>query len=67
MVLRGWIVFWTRAVVPYKTARLWTAATIVPLDCGPKKPEAGQQMQPCPCKLRPIALAEVLMKLAERD
>ena len=36
------------------------------LDCGPKKPEPGQQMpQPCPRKLRPIALAEVLMKLAK--
>ena len=37
-----------------------------PRDCGPKKPELGQQQpQPCPRKLRPIALAEVLMKLTE--
>ena len=47
-------------------AKLWTAATIVPLDCGPKKPESRQQLpQPCPRKLRPITLAEVLMKLTE--
>ena len=46
--------------------KLWTAATIAPLGCGPKKPEPGQQMlQPWPRKLRPIAMAEVLMKLAE--
>ena len=51
-------------MVPHCTAKPWTAATIAPLDCGPKKPELGQQT-PCPRKLRPIALAEVLMKLAE--
>ena len=57
---------WTQAVVPHQTANLWTAATIAPLDCGPKKPEPGQQLpQPCPRKLPPIALAEVLMKLTE--
>ena len=56
-VLREWVGSWTQAVVPYQTAKLWTAATIAPLDCGPKKPEPGQQ--------RPIALAEVLMKLTE--
>ena len=45
---------------------VWTAATIAPLDCGPKKAEWGQHLpQPCPRKLRPIALAEVLMKLTE--
>ena len=49
-----------------QTAKLWTAATIAPQDCGPKKPEPGQQLpQPCPRKLRPVALAEVLMKLTE--
>ena len=65
-VLREWIGTWTQALVPHSTAKLWTAATIAPLDCGPKKPELGQQMpQPCPRKLRPIALLEVLMKLAE--
>ena len=65
-MLRDWIVPWTQAIVPHYTAKLWTAATIAPLDCGPKKPEPGQQMpQPCPRKLRPIALAEVFMKLAE--
>ena len=65
-VLREWVGTWTRAMVPQCTAKLWTAATIAPLDCGPKKPEPGQQMpQPCPRKLRPVALAEVLMKLTE--
>ena len=56
-VLREWIGTWTRAMVPHCTAKLWTAATIAPLDCGPKKPEPGQQM---PRKLRPNALAEVV-------
>ena len=57
---------WTQAVVPHQTAKLWTATTIVPLDCGPKKPEPGQHLpQLCPRKLRPVALAEVLMKLTE--
>ena len=66
-VLRDWIGTCTQAAVPHRTARLWTAATIVPHDCGPKKPEPGQQLpQPCPRKLRPIALAKVLMKLTER-
>ena len=65
-VLCDWISTWTQAVVPPKTAKLWTAPTIAPLDCGPKKAEPGQTMQqPCPRKLRPIALAEVLVKLAE--
>ena len=53
-------------MVPHCTAKLRTAATIAPLECGPKKPEPGQQMpQPCTRKLRSIALAEVLMKVAE--
>ena len=65
-VLRQWIGTWTQALVPYQTAKLWTASTIAPLDCGPKKPEHGQQLpQPCPRKLRSVALAEVLMKLTE--
>ena len=65
-VLREWIGTWTGAMVPHRTAKLWTAAAIAPLDCGSKKPEPGQQMpQLCPRELRPIALAEVLMKLAE--
>ena len=37
-----------------------------PLDCGLKTLEPGQHMpQPCPRMLRPIALVEVLMQLAE--
>ena len=48
------------------SAKLWTSASTAPLDCGPKKPEPGQQMpQPCPRKLHPLAMAEVLVKLAE--
>ena len=39
MVLE-WIGTWTRAMVPHYTAKLWTAATMAPLDCGPKKPES---------------------------
>ena len=65
-VLRDWMGTWTQATVPHSTAKPWTAATIAPLDCGPKKPEPGQHLpQPCPRKLRPIALAEVLMKSTE--
>ena len=65
-VLHDWISTWTQAMVPHKTAKLRTVATIASPDWGPKKPEPGQQMpQPYPRKLRPIALAEVLMKLAE--
>ena len=46
-VLREWIGTWTRAMVPHCTAP----------DCGPKKPEPGQQLpQPCPRTLRPLAL-----------
>ena len=63
---RDWIGTWTQAMVPHWTARIWTTATIAPLDCGPKNPEPGQQLpQPCPRNLLSIALAEVLMKLAE--
>ena len=43
-MLREWIGVWTRAMVPHSTAKLWTAATIATLDCGPKKPKPGQQM-----------------------
>ena len=60
-MLRDWIGIWTQA-----TAKFCTTATIAPLDCGPKKADPGQRMpQPCPRKLRPMTLAEVLMKLAE--
>ena len=65
-VLRDWVGTWTRAMVPHCTAKLWIAATIAPLDCGPKKPEPGQHLpQPSPRKLCSIAVAEVLMKLTE--
>ena len=65
-VLRDWRGMGTQAVILHRMARLWTASTIAPHDCGPKKPESSQQIpQPCPQKLRPVALAEVFMKLAE--
>ena len=64
-VLRETVGSWTQAVVPHQTAKLSTAATNAPVDCGPK-PEPGQQLpQPCPRRLRPTALAEVLMKLTK--
>ena len=48
--------------VPKQTAKLETAVTISLLGCGPKKPEPGQELpQIVPWKLRPVALAEVLM------
>ena len=50
-MLREWIGTWTQAVVPYQTAKLWTAATIDPLDCGSKKPEPGQQLPQLPIDL----------------
>ena len=40
-VPRDWIGTWTQATVPHSTAKLWTAASIGSLDCGPKKPEPG--------------------------
>ena len=58
-VLREWMGTWAQAAVPHQMAKLWTAATIAPFDCGPKK------LEPCPRKLRPTALAEVLVKLTE--
>ena len=58
-VLGEWMGTWTRAMVPHCTAKLWTATTIAPLDYWQQMP------QPFPRKLRPIALADVLMKLAE--
>ena len=64
-VLREWMGTWTHVVVPHQTAKPVTAATIAPLDCGPMKTEPWQHLpQPCPRKLRPIALADVL-KLTE--
>ena len=50
-VLREWIGTWTAPMVPHCTAKLWTAATVVPHDCGPKKPKPGQQMSQLPTKL----------------
>ena len=51
-------------------AMLWCGAVLEPVDCGPKpEPEpdaaAGQDPGDLPCKLRPIALTEALVKLSE--
>ena len=62
-----WIGIWTQATVSHKAAKLRTAI-IAPLESGPKKPDLGQQLpQHCSRKLKPIALAEVVMKLAESN
>ena len=64
--LRAWAGIWTAARPTTCTAALWTAATIAPKDCGPKKPEPGEPCaEPAPRKLRPIALAESLLKYVE--
>ena len=36
-VLREWTGTWTRAIVPHSSAKLWTAASFAPPDCGPMK------------------------------
>ena len=41
--LREWIGTWTRAMVPHCTAKLWTAATIAPLDCVPRNQSQGSK------------------------
>ena len=48
-VLCDWIGVWTQAIVPPKTLELWTAASTASLDCGPKKPDPGQQMPQLYC------------------
>ena len=48
---------WSTGDVTCETQWLWTAAIIAPLDCGPQP--SGKK------KIRPIALAECLLKFAE--
>ena len=63
---RSWASIWTRGQASEFTARLWTAAIIVPLDCGAKKASPGEVLpEPTPRKLRPVALAEALLKFVE--
>ena len=64
--LRQWCVLWALGEFPRLLAPLWTAATVVALDGGPMPQQPGQPAPPeGQRKLRPIALAEALLKLAE--
>ena len=66
--LRLWMQQWHTATASEFTQNLWGAALVTPLDCGEKKltPEEVQALDgPPPRKLRPIALSEPLLKLAE--
>ncbi len=61
-----WASVWTGAAASLLTAKLWTAAVMVPLDCGEKPLEPGQlPASPPERKLRPIALSEPLLKVVE--
>ena len=61
VVLKKWCQMWINGQLSPNTAELWTAAVISPLDCGETTTDDGH---PKP-KLRPIGLAEVLLKSAE--
>ena len=63
-MLQRWVAIWVQMRATPACVRLWTAAVIAPEDCGWQKDEQGQEDH-CGRKLRPIALAEVLVKLAE--
>ena len=52
---------WIAGSVSAPTAELWTAAVICPVDCGETLDDQGQSKR----KLRPIAMAEALLKFAE--
>ena len=61
ITLKKWSQMWVNGNVCSFTAELWTAAIIAPIDCGETQDDDGQVKR----KLRPIALAEALLKLAE--
>ncbi len=58
-----WGTMWIRNRLNEETVRLWTAAVVVPLDCGPR-PRVDDTIPP-EHKLRPIALSECLLNLVE--
>ena len=62
-VLKDYAGIWCRGDVCENTAWLWGAAIIAPLDQGWRKKDDGNGEQEK--KIRPIALAECLLKFAE--
>lgn len=52
-------VLWETATLQPASIKLWTAAIVVPLDCGAKPDTPNER------KIRPVGLAEVLTKVAE--
>ena len=66
-MLRDWMGTWTPAGVPHQTAKLSTAATVAPLDCGPKKPEPGQHLpQPWPTQTPSLTESFVIEQHIDR-
>ena len=61
-VLTRWAEMWCRGHVVDESVRLWKAAIIAPVDCG--EAVVAPEEEPHR-KLRPIALAEALLKLTE--
>ena len=61
IVLKRWCKMWIAGSVSMATSVLWTAAVISPIDCGETLDDQGRIKR----KLRPIALAEALLKFAE--
>ncbi len=62
--LTSWATMWRRGRVLDATVALWTAATVSPVDSGWLANESDTAGHPLR-KLRPIACAEVLIKLVE--
>lgn len=60
--LARWSTLWAKGNITEDVAELWTAAIVVPVDCGQAK--VGPDEAPRR-KLRPIACAEAPLKLAE--
>ena len=60
-MLKKWCQLWASGKVSSTTSELWTAAVISPIDCGETTTDDGHIKR----KLRPIGLAEVLLKFAE--
>ena len=57
VALQKWVGMWRNACIQPGSSLLWCASVVVPIDCGPK--QDGTR------KLRPIALTEHLLKVAE--